>query len=58
MTIKVVSNSTPLIALSRIGRFNLLKELFHEIVVPDAVFSEVVTSGKGRAGSKELESAK
>jgi len=57
MTIKVVSNSTPLIALSRIGRFKLLKELFSEIIVPDAVFAEVVTSGKGRAGSKELENA-
>ena len=54
MNIKVVANSTPLIALSRINRFKILYELFVSIVVPDAVFKEVVTDMNGRAGCHEV----
>lgn len=38
---KVISNSSPLIALSEIGKLNLLNELFGEVIVPDAVEKEV-----------------
>ena len=38
---KVVVNSTPLIALGRIGRLDLLKQLYQEIIIPDAVYREV-----------------
>ena len=38
---KVVVNSTPLIALGRVGRLRLLKELYQEIMIPQAVFREV-----------------
>ncbi len=55
--IKVVSDSTPLIALARINRFGLLQELFGEIAIPPAVYAEVVTASKGRAGSEELKNA-
>lgn len=54
MTLRIVSNSTPLIALAKISRFHLLKDLFHEIIIPKAVYEEVVTSGKGRSGHDEL----
>jgi predicted nucleic acid-binding protein len=56
-TIKVVSDSTPLIALARINRFDLLQELFGELTIPSAVYTEVVTASKGRAGSEELKNA-
>lgn len=36
-----VSNTTPLISLSSIGKINLLQELFGEIVVSQAVYSEI-----------------
>ena len=36
-----MSNATPLIHLSRIGRLELLRELYAEVVVPDAVATEV-----------------
>ena len=36
-----VSNATPLIHLSRIGRLELLRELYAEVIVPDAVATEV-----------------
>lgn len=38
---KVISNSSPLIALSEIEKLNLLNELFEEVIVPDAVEKEV-----------------
>lgn len=53
----VVSNSTPLIALSKIGRLELLKEYFTEIMIPEAVYEEVVVSGGDLHGAKEVEEA-
>lgn len=57
MKLRVVSNSTPLIALSRIRRFHLLRDLFSEISIPSAVYEEVVSAGDGRAGGPEVENA-
>lgn len=37
----VVSDSSPLIALSQIDQLKLLHNLFGEIVIPEAVASEV-----------------
>ncbi len=39
---KVISNASPLIALSQIERLNLLKEIWSEIIIPKAVYNEVV----------------
>ena len=41
----VVSNTTPLIGLGRIGRFNLLADLFGQIIVPEAVRAELMAAG-------------
>lgn len=38
---KVIVNSTPLIVLGNIGKLELLKELYEEIIIPRAVFEEV-----------------
>jgi len=38
---KVVSNTTPLITLLSIGKLNLLKELYGQIIVPFAVYQEI-----------------
>jgi len=51
---KVVSNSTPLIALSRINELGLLHTLFGTIIIPAAVYNEVVLEGAGRPGVKEV----
>jgi predicted nucleic acid-binding protein len=37
----VVVNTTPLIALSYLGRLDLLKTLYGKIVIPDAVYREL-----------------
>ncbi|KLU63588.1 hypothetical protein CEB3_c00430 [Peptococcaceae bacterium CEB3] len=54
---KIVSNSTPLIALSRINEFELLHVIFGSIIVPSAVYKEVVSEGTGRPGVKEVANA-
>lgn len=38
---KVIVNSTPLIALSKVGKLELLEKLYKEITIPEAVFWEV-----------------
>lgn len=42
----VVSNSSPLIYLAKVGRLNLIKDVYGRIWIPEAVFYEVVTQGK------------
>ena len=55
---KVVSNSSILIGLSAIGRLELLYRRFPEgIIVPDAVWREVVEAGHGRAGAEQVAGA-
>jgi len=53
----VVSNSGPLIHLSQIRRFYLLREFFKEVLIPQAVYREVVVEGGGRPGSREVKEA-
>lgn len=42
----IVSNSSTLISLAKIGRLNMIKELGKEIVSPEYVYNETVTEGK------------
>jgi predicted nucleic acid-binding protein len=53
----VVSNSTPLITLAKVGYFDLLQKLFIEIVISEEVWNEVVVRGAGLAGSSETSQA-
>ncbi len=54
---KVISNSSPLINFATLGRFTLLRELYGTIVIPDAVYHEVVVAGQGQPGAAEVEQA-
>ena len=49
---KVVSNSSPLIVLSKINEVELLRHYFKDIFIPRAVHKEVVAKGKGKPGSE------
>ncbi len=53
----VVSNASPLINLARIGKLTLLRDLYGELIVPEAVWQEVVIEGAGQPGADEVESA-
>ena len=48
----VVSNTTPLIGLASIDRFDLLHQLFGEIYIPKAVYDESVVAGRDEGGAK------
>lgn len=52
-----VSNSSPLILFAAIGRLELLRDVYGEILVPPAVWRETVSRGAGRPGSAELHQA-
>jgi len=39
--VKTVSNTTPIISLSSIGKIKILKDLFQEIIIPQAVYDEI-----------------
>ncbi len=54
---RVIVNSTPLIALALVEKLNLLHQLFDEVIVPQAVYDEVVTYGLGRAGTNTVAQA-
>ena len=53
----VVCNATPLIALAAAGQFDLLRAVYGEITIPDAVYHEVVVAGAGEAGAREVAAA-
>jgi uncharacterized protein len=50
----VVSNAGPLISLFTVSRLDLLRALFGEIAIPQAVYDEVVVHGEGEPGSCEV----
>ena len=43
-----VSNAGPLIHLAKIGRLNLLKDIFNRIIIPESVKVEVIDKRKER----------
>jgi hypothetical protein len=53
----VISDASTLIHLAAIGRLDLLKDCYGTVVIPAAVWREVVEEGKGRAGAAEVERA-
>jgi len=53
--LRAVANSSVLISLSVIGQLKILKERFQQgILVPSAVWNEVVTTGKGQPGAEDV----
>lgn len=56
---KAVSNSSVLISLSIIGQLELLYKRFPDgILIPAAVWHEVVESAQGRSGAKQVTAAR
>jgi hypothetical protein len=54
---RALTNTTPLIALAQCGRFDLLRLLFDKVLLPPAVYREVVQEGNGRPGAEETQNA-
>ena len=50
----IVSNSSPLIFLSKIGRLDVLTQIFNKIYIPYAVYDETVLSHKTDDAARRL----
>ena len=50
----VVSDTSPIINLAVIGRLDLLRDLYMDVVIPGAVYQEIVIQGAGKPGSVEV----
>jgi len=53
----VVSNASPLVNLARIGQLDLLRQLYDQLTIPEAVWHEVVVQGAGQPGAEEVRGA-
>lgn len=53
----IVSNASPLISLARIGQLDLLRQLYSELLIPEAVWQEVVIEGAGQPGAEQVQGA-
>ena len=51
----IVVNSSVVIVLVEINLLNILVRLYEEVVVPKAVYREVVVKGRSKPGSQKLE---
>ena len=52
----VVSNTTPIISLSILGKLDLLQRLYGQVLIPSAVEAELIAGGT-RAGASAVRSA-
>lgn len=52
-----IVNATPLIALALLKRLNLLEQIFGEVIVPKAVYDEVIQPGSERPGALAIAQA-
>jgi uncharacterized protein len=53
----VISNTSPIINLAAIGQLSLLRQLYGQIVIPEAVYIEIVGRGAGQSGADEVAAA-
>ena len=53
----IISDTSPIINLAIIGYLDLMPKLYNEIVIPKAVFDEIVLKGEGLPGSFEIKNA-
>ncbi|MBI5473994.1 MAG: DUF3368 domain-containing protein [Ignavibacteriae bacterium] len=50
----VISDASPILNLSAVGKLDILPRLFTSVIIPQAVFEEIALSGKGKPGAAEL----
>ncbi len=53
----VIADSSCLIGLSKISQLDLLRQLFGQVLIPKAVYHEVVVRGVNRPGASEVAAA-
>ncbi|MFH0726551.1 MAG: DUF3368 domain-containing protein [Pseudomonadota bacterium] len=53
-SMKIISDSSPLMAFSAIGKLPLLQEELGQIIIPDAVWTEIAVDGKHKKGTGDI----
>jgi predicted nucleic acid-binding protein len=53
----IVSDAGPILSFARANRLDLLRQVVSAMVIPDAVYAEIVLHGTGKPGSNELQAA-
>ncbi len=51
----VVADTTPLISLMKIGRLNLIEQLFGEVQIPAAVYSELISNANFKKEAQQIQ---
>jgi len=51
----LVTDTGPIIAFARVQRLDLLRQIVGELLIPPAVYDELVVQGQGRPGADEVE---
>src|SRR5688500_7055572 len=53
----IVSDAGPILSFARANRLDLLHQVVGALVIPDAVYADIVVQGASRPGSSELQAA-
>lgn len=53
----VISDASPIVNLARIEALQLLPNLYNTVVLPEAVWQEVVIEGEGKPGANRVRTA-
>jgi len=54
----IVSNSTPIILLYKIGQLDLMQKLYSKIYIAQAVYQEIIINGADKIGQDDFLSKK
>lgn len=50
----IIADAGPIIAFARIGRLELLQRVVADLMVPEAVYDDLVVKGRGKPGADEV----
>lgn len=53
----MVADSSPLISFARAKKLRILQDICHSMIIPPAVYEEIVIKGKGKPGAEEIREA-
>ncbi len=53
----IISDTSPLINLAAVGQLDLLRQLYDRVIIPQAIYDEIVVAGVGQPGAAEVKTA-
>jgi uncharacterized protein len=53
----IVSDTSPIINLAAVGQLDLLRQLYQHLIIPQAIYDEIVIAGAGQPGAVEVKAA-